>query len=221
MAGVAAHSGFRGDPWGRLARTSEFLATTTFGTVADAEQAIARVRAVHRRVTGSAPDGRPYAASDPHLLAWVHAAEVDSFLVTHQAFAARQLTAAEANQYVAQTGTVAQRLGVTDPPRSTAELAETLAAYRPELEATPASRDAARFLLLDPPLPVLSRPGYGLLAAGAVATLPRWVRLELSLPRLVGPLRTAGLLAGRLGTTTVRWAMGDESVAPPPLDEAS
>ena len=33
MAGVAGHSGFKGDPWGRLQRTSEFLATTTFGTI--------------------------------------------------------------------------------------------------------------------------------------------------------------------------------------------
>ena len=43
MAGVAGHSGYRGDPWGRLQRTSHFLATTTFGTVGDAEAAIARV----------------------------------------------------------------------------------------------------------------------------------------------------------------------------------
>nr|MBA3720007.1 DUF2236 domain-containing protein [Nocardioidaceae bacterium] len=33
MAAVAGHSGFRGDPWGRLQRTSTFLAFTTFGTV--------------------------------------------------------------------------------------------------------------------------------------------------------------------------------------------
>ncbi len=221
MAGVAGHSGFRGDPWGRLARTSEFLATTTFGTVADADQAIARVRAVHQRVRGTATDGRPYAASDPHLLGWVHAAEVDSFLVTHQAFAARPLSDDEADQYVAQTATVAQRLGVTDPPRSAAELAETLAAYRPELEATPECRDTARFLLLDPPLPLLARPGYGLLVAGALATMPRWALAELGLPCPPGPWTAPGLLIGRLGTRAVRWAMGDESVTRPPLHKAS
>src|ERR1700761_5553686 len=47
MAGVAGHSGYRSDPWGRLQRTSYFLAVTTFGTVADADEAIARVRGVH------------------------------------------------------------------------------------------------------------------------------------------------------------------------------
>src|SRR6478672_4121908 len=74
MAGVAGHSGYKGDPWGRLQRTSEFLATTTFGTVEAAQAQIDRVRSIHQRVRGKAPDGRPYAASDPHLLAWVHAA---------------------------------------------------------------------------------------------------------------------------------------------------
>src|SRR5947208_3124314 len=65
MAAVAGHSGYRGDPWGRLQRTSYFLAVTTFGRTDDARAAIARVRAVHEHVTGTAPDGRPYAASDP------------------------------------------------------------------------------------------------------------------------------------------------------------
>src|SRR5690348_12132696 len=38
MAGVAEHSDCRGDPWGRLQRTSYFLAVTTYGTVEDAER---------------------------------------------------------------------------------------------------------------------------------------------------------------------------------------
>ena len=61
MAAVAQHSDYRGDPWGRLQRTSYFLAVTTFGRASDAHEAIARVRAVHRHVTGSAPEGGPYA----------------------------------------------------------------------------------------------------------------------------------------------------------------
>ena len=80
MAAVAGHSGYRGDPWGRLQRTSYFLAVTTFGRDIDAEAAIDRVRSIHQRVTGTAPDGRRYAAADPHLLTWVHIAEADSFL---------------------------------------------------------------------------------------------------------------------------------------------
>ena len=115
MQAVADHSGFRGDMWGRLARTSQYLAVTTFGTADHAEQAIRAVRAIHERITGTMPDGTPYAASDPHLLAWVHAAQVDSFLLAHQTYGARPLDAAGCDAYVAQAGEVAARLGRARP----------------------------------------------------------------------------------------------------------
>ena len=118
MAGVAAHSGYRGDPWGRLQRTSYFLAVTTFGRAGDAQAATERVRAVHRRVTGTAPDGRPYAASDPRLLTWVHIAEADSFLRAHTRFGAEPLDQAGRDGYVADVARIAVELGVPDPPRT-------------------------------------------------------------------------------------------------------
>ena len=96
MAGVAEHSDYRGDPWGRLQRTSTFLAVTTFGTAADAQRAVDKVRGIHRRVHGVAPDGRAYSADDPHLLEWVHIAEVDSFLLAHRLYGAVPLTGAAA-----------------------------------------------------------------------------------------------------------------------------
>ena len=213
MAGVAGHSGYRSDPWGRLQRTSHFLATTTFGTAEHAERAIAQVREIHLRVRGKAEDGRPYAASDPHLLDWVHLAEVDSFLRTYQLFGPEPLDAADADEYVRQSGTVAARLGATAPPETVAELDRRLAAFRPELGATTASRDAARFLLLDPPLPLAARPGYGLLAAGAVASLPGWARRELRLPPPFVAWDWPSLRLGAAGAGVVRWAMSDPSVA--------
>ncbi|MGW1667256.1 oxygenase MpaB family protein, partial [Streptomyces microflavus] len=57
MAAVAGHSGFRGDPWGRLQRTSTFLAMTTFGTAEHAQEAVDRVRSVHEAVRGLSPSG--------------------------------------------------------------------------------------------------------------------------------------------------------------------
>src|SRR6478736_214270 len=166
MAGVAGHSGYKSDPWGRLQRTSHYLATTTFGTVEHAEEAIAHVREIHERVRGRDEIGRPYRASDPHLLTWVHVAEVDSCLRAFQAFAAVPLSDAEADVYVRQAGVPASRLGVPTTPASVAELRAVLASYRPELEATDAAREAARFLLLNPPLPLYARPGYGTIASG-------------------------------------------------------
>jgi uncharacterized protein (DUF2236 family) len=206
MAAVAGHSGYRGDPWGRLQRTSYFLAITTFGRRSDASEAIARVRAIHQRVTGIAPDGRPYAASDPHLLTWVHIAEADSFLRAHTRFGARPLGQAERDGYLADMAMVGAELGVPDPPRTEAELAERINAYRPELAGTAQAREAARFLLLNPPLPPIARAPYGVLAAAAVSLLPGWARRPLLLPRL--PVTEAVMVrpAGRAMVHAIRWA---------------
>ena len=207
MAGVMDHSGFEGDPWGRLQRTSHFLAVTTFGTAADAEKMVAAIGKVHQTVVGTAPDGRPYAASDPHLLRWVHVAEIDSFLAAHQRYGAQPLDAAGRDRYVAEAARVAEALGVLDPPRSEAELREQLEAFRPELQSTPAARRTARFLLLNPPLPVLARAPYAGLAAAAVALMPVWARRKLLLPYLPVTERVVVRGIGVALTRTIRWAL--------------
>jgi uncharacterized protein (DUF2236 family) len=207
MAAVAAHSGYRGDPWGRLQRTAAFIAVTTFGTTTDAEAAIARIRAVHDRVRGTSPDGRPYRANDPHLLGWVHVAEVDSFLRCYQRYGAEPLTAQERDEYVTDTARVATAIGVPDPPTTESELADRLAAYRPELRGTPEARSAARFMLMTPPLPLLSRPPYAVLGAAAVGLLPAWARWPLRLPYLPITEATTVRVAGHGLVSGLRWVM--------------
>lgn len=207
MAGVAGHSGYRSDPWGRLQRTSTFLAMTTYGPVDQAEELITKIRSIHERVRGKTFDGRPYAASDPHLLRWVHLAEIDSFLTAYERYGAAPASRDFCDEYVAQTGLVAAKLGVIDPPQTHHELQKALQVYRPELGGSPLAWDAARFLLLNPPLPLPARPGYGMLAAAAVSSLPGWARRELRLPRLplVDTLVSDPL--GKVATATIRWAM--------------
>jgi len=207
MAAVAAHSGYRGDPWGRLARTSTFLATTTFGTADDAAQAVAVVRAVHDRIRGVTAEGLPYAASDPHLVRWVHVAEAHSFLAAHQRYGAEPLDAAGCDEYVEQTAVVGRALGAAELPTTLAGLVEQLRDYRPELRGTPEARDAARFMLVDPPLPWPARPPYGVLAAAAVALMPRWARQPLRLPYLPRAEATIVRAGGHLATRTIRWAL--------------
>ena len=214
MRAVSEHSGYRGDMWGRLARTSRFLAVTTFGTAADAQQAVDAVRAIHDRVTGTMADGSSYAASDPHLLLWVHVAEVDSFLRAHQAYGADPLDADGRDRYVAQTAEVARRLGVLDPPTTEAELAEVLAGFRPELRGTPEAREAVGYVLLKPPLPLLARPAYGVLAAAAIGLMPAWTRVPLRLPWLPVAERTVVRALGSAAVGTIRWAMS--APVPPP-----
>jgi uncharacterized protein (DUF2236 family) len=207
MAGVAEHSDYRGDPWGRLQRTSSFLAVTTFGPAVDAQRAVDRVRGIHQRVHGIAPDGRPYRASDPHLLEWVHVAEVDSFLLAHRLYGSKPLDQSGRDSYVADTARVATALGVPDPPRSENELRQRIEAFRPELSSTPAAREAARYLLLTPPLPIAARAPYGLLAATSVAMLPAWARMPLLLPYFPPVEATVIRLAGRALVGGIRWAL--------------
>jgi uncharacterized protein (DUF2236 family) len=207
MTAVAEHSGYRGDMWGRLARTSRFLAVTTFGHVEDAEEAVAVVRKIHGRVRGTMPDGTPYRADDPHLLEWVHIAEIDSFLTAHQTYGAQPLDAAERDEYVAQTAEVARRLGVLDPPTTERELHQRLDAFRPELRATPESREAVGYLLWRPPLPLAGRAPYAILVAAAIGLMPRWTRWPLRLPWLPVTERTVVRSLGALATSTIRWAM--------------
>lgn len=211
MAGVAAHSDYRADPWGRLQRTADFLAATTFGPATESERAIAMVKKVHERVVGIASDGRPYRANDPHLLKWVHIAEVDSFVAAHRAFGDTPLSAHEYDHYVADMSVIAEHLGVVEPPRSMRQLQQQLRFYRQELHSTKEARDAARYLLFTPPLPLLVRPAYGVLGAAAVSLLPAWSRLPLRLPWFPVAERTVAQPAGALLTRTLRWALSPEA----------
>lgn len=210
MAAVAQHSSYRTQLWARVAGTSRFVAVTTFGTTADAERAVARVRRLHHAIRGRTDDGTPYRADDPHLLEWVHAAEVDSFLTAYRRFGVGRLSAAEADEYVAQAGTVTMRLGAGHVPATVAELAETMAAFRPELAGTPQAREAVRHLLTAP-LPWAARVPYGALCAAALASLPGWARSLLGLPRvpLIGDIAVApaGFAVGAAVTAGLRWAV--------------
>ncbi|WP_246159346.1 oxygenase MpaB family protein [Nocardioides antri] len=213
MQAVSEHSGFRGDMWGRLARTSRFLAVTTFGTADDAQQAIDAVRAIHDRVTGTTPDGAPYTASDPHLLLWVHVAEIDSFLLAHQVYGDRPLDQDERDEYVAQTAEIARRLGVLEPPTTEAGLREVLAAFRPELRGTRQAREAVRYLLIRPPLPVAARAPYSVLTSAAVGLMPVWTRRHLRLPWFPIAERTVVRGMGAAAVGTIRWAMSPPGAA--------
>ena len=207
MAGVAQHSDYRADPWGRLQRTADFLAATTFGPASEAQRAVDVVHRVHQHVVGTSSDGRPYAANDSHLLHWVHIAELDSFLAAHDRFGLQPLLGSERDQYVAESAVVARALGVGHPPETEDELRQHLRTFRPELRGTREARDAARYLIIQPPLPLAARAPYGLICAAAVALMPAWARFPLRLPWL--PVSEAAVLrpAGELVTRTLRWAL--------------
>jgi len=152
MAGVDQHSDWRADPVGRLAATSAYLATITFGERGAAERAAARVRRIHKQVTGVDHEtGEPYAAGDPALLLWVHAGLVDSNLAAREKFGT-PLTADEADRYVEEMVVAAELVGVPAElvPDSLAALGKYMTWVRPQLLCTAAARESMAYLL-DPP----------------------------------------------------------------------
>jgi uncharacterized protein (DUF2236 family) len=178
MAGVDQHSNWRADPVGRLAATSAYLSTVTFGDRAAAETASARVRRIHEHVRGTDPvTGRGYRAADPALLLWVHAVFVDSALAGCELFGT-PLAAGDADRYVAEMVTAATLAGVPADlvPANIAELDGYLDSVRAELRVTPAAAEAARYLL-DPA--GLDEDVAGIWAEirdGAIGALPGWAQ---------------------------------------------
>lgn len=189
LAGVQQHSSYRDDPFGRLQRTGAFIAATTFGSVALAEQTVAAVTRLHRSVRGNAADGRPYSAQDPELLLWVHTTLTDSMLASYLAFG--RDGAVDPDAYVADMAVVGRAMGVKDPPTTLAQLAAVLAGFTPDLRSDAASAATAAFVM-HPPLPLALRPGYAVLAAGAMdLLLPQYQVLLGRQPR--SPLGTAAV----------------------------
>ncbi|MGA1502576.1 MAG: oxygenase MpaB family protein, partial [Candidatus Nanopelagicales bacterium] len=182
LAGVQEHSRYEDDALGRLAGTTQWLTVVTFGDTAQADRECARVRGLHRKVRGTYDaDGerRPYAASDPDLLRWVHVAFTDSFLATHRVWGGPIPGGEDA--YVREWAKAGELVGVDDPPRSVAELDDQMAGFAPVLRRSEASERTVRFIR-NAPLPLPARPPYGLLFAGAVSTLPAEQRRLLGLP---------------------------------------
>lgn len=210
LSGVWDHSNFREDMLGRLRRTSQFISGTTFGSSRDAEWLIERVKTIHLQVVGTAPDGRPYAASDPDLLTWVHVAEVRSFLTAHLRYRNPHLSDAAQDTYYSEIALIAERLGARDVPRSRQEVADYLRRMRPQLVCDERSREVVR-VLLDAPAPSrLAKPVGSLMMQAGIGLLPDWAADLLELRQ--GPLkqRMVGLGIGSVAPV-LRWAMRNGS----------
>ncbi|MGE0970574.1 oxygenase MpaB family protein [Klebsiella sp. WOUb02] len=181
LAGVWDHSNFREDIFGRLRRTSQFISATTFGTTADAERLIARIRAIHLQVRGQDRDGTPYEASDPALLTWVHVAECSSFMASHLRYRRTVVSEARQTQYFAEAAEIARRLGARDIPVTPRQVAEYLQDMRPRLRCDERTQEVARVLFATRLPGRLSQPVGQLMMRAGVDLLPPWAQEMLSL----------------------------------------
>lgn len=210
LAGIWDHSRFREDRSGRLRRTAQFIAGTTYGGTAQAERLIARVRAVHDRIAGRLPDGSGYRADDPALLRWVHVAETSCFLAAYRRYRAPLLSRSDEDRYYREMASLARRLGADDVPESGAEARAYLFAMRPHLRCDDRTREVAA-ALLDPSPGLLTRPfGHATIDA-AIDLLPGWAAAMHGFRAPAVPHLTRARLAG-MGML-LRWALEGGSAA--------
>lgn len=211
LAGVWDHSNFRHDMLGRLRRTGQFISGTTFGSTKDANWLIDKVRTIHLQVTGTAPDGRAYAASDPDLLTWVHVAEVSNFLAAHLRYLNPALSLADQDKYYAETALVAERLGARNVPRSSTEIAAYLHNIQPQLLCDQRSREVLRILLNAPAPSWMAKPMGSLMMQAGIDLLPLWACEMLELQQ--APLQRKMVRAGvKRSAPVLRWAVRDSSI---------
>lgn len=220
IAGVTQNSTYRDDPWGRLARTADYVAATVHGSTIEATRAGRRVQAVHARLTATDPaTGERFRIDDPELLRWVHVTEVDSYAETARR-AGLRLDRADWDAFWDEQRRRAALVGLdpTEVPGSVAEARQYVRSMRPRLRMTRDAADTLLFLFFPPPpwrgtgggprrwLGRLARPPFqvaGLtVATTAFGLLPPWAR------RMYGGL---GLPTTDLGATvtarTLRLAM--------------
>jgi uncharacterized protein (DUF2236 family) len=205
LAGVWDHSNFRDDMLGRLRRTARFISVTTYASRQEAETIIAHVRAIHERVRGTLPDGTPYMASDPKLLAWVHATETVSFLDAWIQYGEPRMTLADQDHYFAEMARIATALGADPVPTRRADMMRFITRMRRELDADARTREVAALILGRHPDNRSTDPLQAIGFQAAIDLLPPWARRMhgLSASGLTRPL----VQAGTYGIArTLRWA---------------
>jgi uncharacterized protein (DUF2236 family) len=195
------------DMSGRLRRTARFIALTTYGGREEAEEAIGRVRRIHGFVRGTLPDGTPYSADDPGLLAWVHVTEATSFLDAWIRYAEPAMPARDQDRYFAEMALVGGMLGADPLPRTRRQAIEVTHALRPALRYDARTREVARIILNQRAPNRLLEPLQNVAMGASVDLLPAWARRMHGLP---APVLSRPLVrAGTLGIArTLRWAFG-------------
>lgn len=178
-AGVAEHSNYRGDPFGRLFRTVNTMTDLAFNRPQAAHRAARHYYACHRKVKGRLredvgpyPAGTGYDADDPSLRRWVLATLIDSTLLVYDLFV-RPVSPAERESYYADFQKLGGYLGLTrsQMPPTYADFQDYMQAMLQSnvLTVGPQARDIARALYTPSPAGRVARQlsfiGIGLLPA--------------------------------------------------------
>lgn len=183
-AGVAEHSNYRGDPFGRLVRTLRTMTYLSFAEPEQARRAARHMQRCHAPVAGRLAArvgpfsaGTEYAANDPFLRLWVLATLIDSNLLVYDLFIA-PLTPEDRQAYYQDCRTLAQWMGL--PPACMPATYADFAAYvqamiqSDQLSVNDTARDIAAALYSAPVFGRLAR--YGSFAG--IGLLPERIRAD-------------------------------------------
>lgn len=205
LAGVWDHSDFRNDMMARLRATAKFIARTTYDHADEGRALIDKVRRIHDHIKGALPDGTPYEANDPRLLAWVHVTEAISFLDAWIAYGEPGLSRDDQDRYFAEMAVIGETLGADPVPRTRVEAEALIQSMRGELRADERTREVSRLVLTQTVGPATAYVPSRILMQAAVDLLPDWAREMHGLrrSRLTRPAVREGAWAM---ARTLRWA---------------
>jgi uncharacterized protein (DUF2236 family) len=156
-AAVGEHSTYKDDPWGRLNRT---LASVQKWVYADGPAEGARLRRMHRPISGVDQQGRPYHALNGEAWAWVHLTLFERFIVLNRYFGT-PLTLPQERRLYAESRQLGAILRVPEREMPADlegfwEYFDDMVANR--LEANPTALDVLAVLRGTPAPPGLPRP---------------------------------------------------------------
>ncbi|MBB4642428.1 oxygenase MpaB family protein [Rhizorhapis suberifaciens] len=210
LAGVWDHSNFRQDMLGRLRRTAQFIAGTTYGSTAQALALIAKVQVIHDHVQGWTQDGAHYSAHDPDLLAWVHVTETTSFLNAYVRYRAPWFPQSAQDRYFAEMAEIADRLGALHVPKTLADAMAFIEDMRPTLRCDERTRQVARALLVPRSVHLGPLLFQSVTNSAAIDLLPEWAARmhRLPMPRQARPIVRGGAQGMAMA---LRWALRDGS----------
>jgi uncharacterized protein (DUF2236 family) len=177
LYGTNEHSSYSDDPIARLGRTASFVNALTWGSMPVVEHTCDLVRRMHRRVHGEMPDGRPYDANDSDQLIWTAMTQAHSIMRAHLQYHPKPLAGARIDEYYAQYGQFAIRLGATKPvPSTRADVDDYFRDMRPQLSVGDQTIELLEFFrrpIGDDPI---ARAASGLISRAAFDVMPTWAK---------------------------------------------
>lgn len=192
-AGVAAHSDFQGDPFGRLRRTLATTMDLVFGDGPTAERAVRRLNGVHATVRGAVTDpeavriagAHSYRALDPALLLWVQATLVVTSIQAYRRWVG-PVSDPAADELWQEARGVGTRLGIplqVSPVDWSALMGywDRMLAPDGPIQITEAARRMAP-MLVHPPVPLTPGWAVDFLALPGLALLPPRIRDAYDIP---------------------------------------